>query len=91
MFEMSDPVIVEWRALTIAYLDLVAERVRSTMKLSKKTLSLTQLIEGGTTSVSSGLLNDLNKYTYINDLFCLYRLEENLPRSLVQIRNNHLL
>lgn len=50
-FEMSDPVVIEWRALTIAYLDLVAERVRSTMKLSKKTLSLTQLIEGGITSV----------------------------------------
>lgn len=52
MFEMSDPVVVEWRALTTAYLDLVAERVRSVMKLNKKTLSLTQLIEGGTTSVS---------------------------------------
>lgn len=53
MFEMSDPVVVEWRALTTAYLDLVAERVRSVMKLSKKALSLTQLIEGGTTSVST--------------------------------------
>lgn len=52
MFEMSDPVVVEWRALTTAYLDLVAERVRSVMKLNKKALSLTQLIEGGTTSVS---------------------------------------
>lgn len=56
MFEMSDPVVVEWRALTTAYLDLVAERVRSVMRLSKKTLSLTQLIEGGTTSVSKTLI-----------------------------------
>ncbi|GAA5808962.1 hypothetical protein MFLAVUS_002362 [Mucor flavus] len=54
-FEMSDPVVIEWRALTIAYLDLVAERVRSTMKLSKKTLSLTQLIEGGITSAGKEL------------------------------------
>ncbi|KAI8092103.1 hypothetical protein BDF21DRAFT_377193 [Thamnidium elegans] len=54
-FEMSDPVVIEWRALTIAYLDLVAERVRSTMKLSKKTLSLTQLIEGGIVSAGKEL------------------------------------
>lgn len=52
MFEMSDPVVVEWRALTTAYLDLVADRVRASLRMSKKTLSLTQLIEGGTTSVS---------------------------------------
>lgn len=52
MFEMSDPVVVEWRALTTAYLDLVADRVRATFGMSKKLLSLTQLIEGGTTSVS---------------------------------------
>jgi hypothetical protein len=51
MFEMSDPVVTEWRALTVAYMDLVAERVRSTMRMSKKSLSLSQLIEGGTTSV----------------------------------------
>ena len=51
MFDMSDPVVVEWRALTVAYLDMVAERVRSKLRLSKKTLSLTQLIEGGTSSV----------------------------------------
>jgi hypothetical protein len=51
MFEISDPVVVEWRALTTAYLDLVAERVRSTLRMSKKSLSLSQLIEGGTTSV----------------------------------------
>jgi hypothetical protein len=52
MFEMSDPVVVEWRALTTAYLDLVVDRVRATFGMSKKVLSLTQLIEGGTTSVS---------------------------------------
>ncbi|KAK4518024.1 uncharacterized protein ATC70_001374 [Mucor velutinosus] len=55
MFEMSDPVVVEWRALTTAYLDLVADRVRATLRMSKKTLSLTQLIEGGTTSAGKEL------------------------------------
>lgn len=47
MFEMSDPVVIEWRALTVAYLDLIAERVREAFKLSRKQLSLSQLIEGG--------------------------------------------
>lgn len=48
MFEMSDPVVVEWRALTTAYIDLVAERVRDSLKLSRKDLTLSQLVEGGT-------------------------------------------
>lgn len=52
MFEMCDPVVVEWRALTTAYLDLVAEKVREALKLNRKKLRLTQLIEGGTWSVS---------------------------------------
>ncbi|KAI8075243.1 hypothetical protein BC940DRAFT_287831 [Gongronella butleri] len=47
MFEMSDPVVIEWRALTVAYLDLIAERVRDALKVSRKDLSLTQFIEGG--------------------------------------------
>ncbi|KAG0169081.1 hypothetical protein DFQ30_003995 [Apophysomyces sp. BC1015] len=55
IFDMSDPVVIEWRALTIAYLDLVAERVRETLRLSRKELSLTQLIEGGTWSAGREL------------------------------------
>ncbi|CAO3595117.1 unnamed protein product [Absidia cylindrospora] len=55
MFEMSDPVVIEWRALTTAYLDLVAERVRDTLKISRKDLTLSQLIEGGTWSAGREL------------------------------------
>ena len=55
MFDMSDPVVTEWRALTVAYLDLIAERVRQSFRLSKKSLSLSQLIQGGTWSVSFNL------------------------------------
>ncbi|PHZ16965.1 uncharacterized protein RHIMIDRAFT_287970 [Rhizopus microsporus ATCC 52813] len=55
MFDMSDPVVIEWRALTVAYLDLVAERVRQTFRLSKKLLSLSQLIQGGTWSAGREL------------------------------------
>lgn len=53
MFEMGDPVVIEWRALTVAYLDIVADRVRETFGLNRKRLSLSQLIHGGTWSVSS--------------------------------------
>ncbi|KAI9254311.1 hypothetical protein BY458DRAFT_442704 [Sporodiniella umbellata] len=55
MFDMSDPVITEWRALTVAYLDLVADRVRQTFRLGKKDLSLSQLIQGGTWSAGREL------------------------------------
>lgn len=52
MFEMSDPVVVEWRALTVAYIEIIMERVRAVLKTNKKALSLSQLIEGGTHNVS---------------------------------------
>ncbi|CAO0794647.1 unnamed protein product [Mucor circinelloides] len=55
MFDMSDPVVTEWRALTVAYLDLIAERVRQSFRLSKKLLSLSQLIQGGTWSAGREL------------------------------------
>ncbi|KAG2213737.1 hypothetical protein INT46_009885, partial [Mucor plumbeus] len=55
MFDMSDPVVTEWRALTVAYLDLIADRVRQSFKLSKKLLSLSQLIQGGTWSAGREL------------------------------------
>lgn len=55
MFEMSDPVVVEWRALTVAYLDIVAERVRETLGLDRKRLNLSQLIQGGTWSAGREL------------------------------------
>lgn len=44
-FEGSDPLIVEWRALTVVYLDKIKVRVES--KLNKK-LHLAQVLEGGT-------------------------------------------
>lgn len=52
LFEMDDPVVVEWRALTTAYLDIVAERVRDALRLNRNKLSLTRLMDGATWSVS---------------------------------------
>lgn len=44
-FEGSDPLIVEWRALTVIYLDKIKEKVEA--RLNKKLL-LAQVLEGGT-------------------------------------------
>lgn len=51
MFGISDPVVVEWRALTITYSEMIASRVRDKLK-SRKTLSLSQILEGGIWNVS---------------------------------------
>ncbi|KAI7902922.1 uncharacterized protein BX663DRAFT_508860 [Cokeromyces recurvatus] len=45
IFEGSDPTIVEWRALTVIYLDRIKEEVE--IKLDRK-LDLAQVLEGGT-------------------------------------------
>lgn len=44
----GDPVIVEWRALTVAGLDQVAEAVRRRLGLSAQELPLAKVLEGGT-------------------------------------------
>lgn len=40
--------VVEWRALTVALLDLVAERIRARLGRDKASLSLASILEGGT-------------------------------------------
>jgi hypothetical protein len=46
--EVSSPVVVEWRALTVALLDRVAERVRDQLGLGAERLPLASVLEGGT-------------------------------------------
>lgn len=41
-------IIIEWRALTIALLDRVAERVRALLGVDARALPLTKVLEGGT-------------------------------------------
>jgi hypothetical protein len=55
MFDINDPVVIEWRALTITYIEIVASKVRDRLK-SKKPLSLPQVLEGGIWNVSSNFL-----------------------------------
>ncbi len=48
VFKPADPFIVEWRALTVALLDLLAERVRTRLGRSAEELPLARILEGGT-------------------------------------------
>ena len=46
--DVSSDVVIEWRALTVALLDRVAERVRALLGLDATELSLAKVLEGGT-------------------------------------------
>jgi hypothetical protein len=48
--EVSSDVVVEWRALTVALLDRVAEAVRGRLALSAAELPLAKVLQGGTWS-----------------------------------------
>lgn len=45
---VGSPVVVEWRALTVALLDRLAERVREALGLSAEQFPLAKVLEGGT-------------------------------------------
>jgi hypothetical protein len=47
-FMPEDEPIVEWRALTVAALDRIAERVRKSFGLDRERLPLVKVLEGGT-------------------------------------------
>jgi hypothetical protein len=45
--EVSSPLVVEWRALTVALLDRLAEEMRRRLDMDAKTLPLAKVLEGG--------------------------------------------
>jgi hypothetical protein len=49
-YDPSSELIVEWRALTVTLLDLLAEDVRQTLKLTAEELPLASILQGGTWS-----------------------------------------
>lgn len=51
----GDPVIVEWRALTVILLDRLAEQLRLTLDLSPAQLPLVKVLQGGTWSAGRQL------------------------------------
>lgn len=46
--DASSPLVVEWRALTVALLDIVAERVRARLGRTRDEMPLAKVLEGGT-------------------------------------------
>ncbi|KAI9000381.1 hypothetical protein DFJ74DRAFT_639823 [Hyaloraphidium curvatum] len=46
--DVGHPLIVEWRALTVALLDMIAERVRRYLRLTPEQLPLAKVLEMGT-------------------------------------------
>ncbi len=46
--QVGDEVVVEWRALTVALLDWVADAVRQKLEVSAEQLPLARILEGGT-------------------------------------------
>jgi hypothetical protein len=46
--EVSSPLVIEWRALTVALLDIIADKVRARLKLGADELPLAKVLEGGT-------------------------------------------
>jgi len=47
-FDVGSELIVEWRALTLALLDSIAEEIRQTLKKTKEQLPLPKILQGGT-------------------------------------------
>ncbi len=56
--EVSSPLVIEWRALTVALLDLVAERVRARLGLKPDQLPLAKVLEGGTWAAGRRIARD---------------------------------
>ena len=46
--EVGSPLVVEWRALTVALLDRLADRVRQRLEVDATALPLAKILEGGT-------------------------------------------
>jgi hypothetical protein len=48
VWQPADEIVVEWRALTVALLDEVADSVRKTLNVSRERMPLACVLEGGT-------------------------------------------
>jgi len=53
--EVGSETVVEWRALTVALIDRLAERVRAQLGLDAATLPLAKVLEGGTWSAGRAI------------------------------------
>lgn len=83
MFEPSDDVIVEWRALTVGFLDLLHDAVNKGLELTgENRLSLAQMLEAGSWKVSCYLQAACDVILkQIREVARLLRCQDRTPRS----------
>ncbi|RIA87463.1 hypothetical protein C1645_696021 [Glomus cerebriforme] len=63
MFEVDDPVVIEWRAMTVVLLDIIAEKIRENLGLNKEQLILAQVLEAGTWKAGREVAKSLRPIT----------------------------
>lgn len=86
MFEAADDVVVEWRALTVGFLDMLLDAVNKGLRLTgEKRLSLAQMLEAGSWKVSLASL--LSVYSVLK--FFSHREAARLLRYLGPILKSH--
>jgi Protein of unknown function (DUF1688) len=56
---VSSPLVVEWRALTVALLDRLAEVLRARLKMDSQSLPLAKILEGGTWAAGRTIAREL--------------------------------
>ena len=86
LFETSDDVIVEWRAVTVGFLDMLLGEVNSLLGLDRKDgLTLAQMLEGGTWKVCPTAPRTLSRRHPLRpaSLFRLVARFYPLPRDLI--------
>ena len=59
--DVAAPLVVEWRALTVALLDKLADAMRRRLKLDEKSLPLAKVLEGGTWSAGRIIASKLRR------------------------------
>ncbi len=59
--DVSAPLVVEWRALTVALLDWLAEAMRLRLKMDARSLPLAKVLEGGTWSAGRIIAGKLRR------------------------------
>jgi hypothetical protein len=56
---VSSDLVIEWRALTVALLDLLASDVRTELGLSAEELPLARVLQGGSWSAGRAIAQEL--------------------------------
>ena len=92
MFPPEDDVVVEWRACTLGFLDMLLPEVNRALRLEgEQALTLAQMLEAGTWKVTHFKNCPCLPQFLIIIIFVCYREVEKLPSTRVQTQRNHRL